>query len=282
MVITQTHLTALCPGLPGWAGTRKVKPIWILLKQETVSGSGISWAVCKSAPRSRQITMPAPHQSVFYRPDALPAAQPTASKHWRQYEMDITAASENQTLANFQFREKVTQAKSALCRHCRLTASQTFADILQFQWKRHEENVYKNAVWYHKLYHYSHDKLASFHVRWSAFLRHRLLTGCWYRLPRLFQLVRRPRFALESFHLPCLKLTKIHLLHVNSSELTAKSVVGHILLLLWLQCTNKCSYSSVKDDHTGKCRQHWRICLSTKRFIMQNKYLQQWLRFIHL
>jgi len=31
---------------------------------------------------SRQITMPAPHHSVFYRPDALPAAQPTASKHW--------------------------------------------------------------------------------------------------------------------------------------------------------------------------------------------------------
>ena len=34
------HLTALCPGLPGRAGTRKVNPIWILLKQETVSGSG--------------------------------------------------------------------------------------------------------------------------------------------------------------------------------------------------------------------------------------------------
>jgi len=28
--------------------------------------------------------MPAPHYSVFYRSDALPAAQPTASKHWRQ------------------------------------------------------------------------------------------------------------------------------------------------------------------------------------------------------
>jgi len=26
--------------------TRKVKPIWILLKQETVSGSGISWTIC--------------------------------------------------------------------------------------------------------------------------------------------------------------------------------------------------------------------------------------------
>jgi len=30
-----------------------------------VSGSGISWAICKSAPSSRQITMPAPHHSVF-------------------------------------------------------------------------------------------------------------------------------------------------------------------------------------------------------------------------
>ena len=70
---------ALFPGLPGWAGTRKEKPIWILLKQETVSSSGISWAIRKSASRSRQITMPVPHHSDFYRPDALPAAQPTAS-----------------------------------------------------------------------------------------------------------------------------------------------------------------------------------------------------------
>jgi len=30
-----------------------------------VGGSGISWAMCKSAPRSRQITTPAPHKSVF-------------------------------------------------------------------------------------------------------------------------------------------------------------------------------------------------------------------------
>jgi len=58
-----TRLMALFPGLPRWAGTRKVKPIWILLKQETVSGSGISWAICKSAYRARQITMPTPHHS---------------------------------------------------------------------------------------------------------------------------------------------------------------------------------------------------------------------------
>ena len=63
---THTRLTALCPGLPGWAGTRKAKPIWILLNQQTVSGIGISWAICKSAPCSRQITTPTPHHSVFF------------------------------------------------------------------------------------------------------------------------------------------------------------------------------------------------------------------------
>jgi len=84
---THTHLMAVWAG---WASTRKVKPIWILLKQETVSGNGISWAVCKSAFHSRHTTMPAPHYSVFYRPDALAAAQPTASKCWRQWEMKFS------------------------------------------------------------------------------------------------------------------------------------------------------------------------------------------------
>ena len=37
----------------------------ILLEQETVSGSGIRWATCKSAPRSRQRTTPTPHHSFF-------------------------------------------------------------------------------------------------------------------------------------------------------------------------------------------------------------------------
>jgi len=52
-----------------------------LLEQETVSGSGISRAICKSAPQTDN------HASTpslsFYRPDAFPDAQPTASKHWR-------------------------------------------------------------------------------------------------------------------------------------------------------------------------------------------------------
>ena len=49
-----------------------------LQEQEIVSCSGISWAICKSALHPRQIIMPTSNHSVFYRPDALPAAQPTA------------------------------------------------------------------------------------------------------------------------------------------------------------------------------------------------------------
>ena len=75
---THTRLTALFPRLPRWAGTIKVKPIWILLKQETVSGSGIIWTICKSAPRSRQITTPAPHHSSFLQA-GCPSCRPTNS-----------------------------------------------------------------------------------------------------------------------------------------------------------------------------------------------------------
>jgi len=75
-----THLTALS-GTTQISRYQKGKPIWILLKQDTVSGSSIHWAICKSALHSRHITTPAPHHSVFYGPDALPATQPTVSKH---------------------------------------------------------------------------------------------------------------------------------------------------------------------------------------------------------
>jgi len=63
--------------------TRQVKTNLDLLEQEIVSGSGICWTICKVC-TSSQTTTPTFHHSVFYRPDALPAAQPTASKHWRQ------------------------------------------------------------------------------------------------------------------------------------------------------------------------------------------------------
>jgi len=101
---THTRLTALFPGLPRRAGTRKVKPIWILLK--LVSGTGISWAICKSAPCSRQTPTPAPHHSVFYRPDALPAAQPTVSKHWRHC-IPLSHKVYSTTLVNSKWKVKL-------------------------------------------------------------------------------------------------------------------------------------------------------------------------------
>jgi len=56
-----------------------------LTRQEMMGfwdGSGFSWTICKQhAPRSREITTATPHHSIFYRPDALPDAQPTVSKH---------------------------------------------------------------------------------------------------------------------------------------------------------------------------------------------------------
>ena len=42
-----------------------------------MSGSGICWAICKFALSSRHASTPP------LKPDALPATQPTASKHWR-------------------------------------------------------------------------------------------------------------------------------------------------------------------------------------------------------
>ena len=77
LVLTHTH-PFKGPGTTWVSQYQEVKPIWILLKQETVSGSGISRAICKSAPCSRQITMPAPHPSVFLQA-GCPSCHPTNS-----------------------------------------------------------------------------------------------------------------------------------------------------------------------------------------------------------
>ena len=70
-----TCLTVSFPGQPGSAGTRKVKPFWILMKQEMIGwpgGSGISWTICRSfVPHARQIIMLASCHSVFYGSDTL-------------------------------------------------------------------------------------------------------------------------------------------------------------------------------------------------------------------
>ena len=80
-----THLMALFPGLPRWAGTKKVKLIWILLKQETVSGSGTPYASLQLSP-DRQ-----PHQhptTLFFSgqmPFLLPSQQPQKQRRLLLY-----------------------------------------------------------------------------------------------------------------------------------------------------------------------------------------------------
>ena len=55
-----------------------------------MSGIGISWAICKSAPRSRQIAMPAPHHSVFTgRMPFLPLNQQRQSTEGNQRKSEL-------------------------------------------------------------------------------------------------------------------------------------------------------------------------------------------------
>jgi len=58
---THTNLTALFPGVPTWASNRKVKPIWILLKQETaaVASAGPYIQVCTSIQTDNHASTPA-------------------------------------------------------------------------------------------------------------------------------------------------------------------------------------------------------------------------------
>jgi len=138
---TPPRFAALFPGLPRWAGTRKVKPIWILLTRESMRGSGIIWTgstlththpfdgplsrttrvsryqkgkpnldftetrhsewqwhqlgcmqVCTSLETDNHARTPP--LLFFYWPDAHPATQQTASKHWR-HNTDKTSKFKN-------------------------------------------------------------------------------------------------------------------------------------------------------------------------------------------
>ena len=66
---THTCLTALCPGLPGWASTRKVKPIWILLNRQ--------WVAAASAGL---------YASLHVAPDRQPRRHPT-TRRWQSMQM---------------------------------------------------------------------------------------------------------------------------------------------------------------------------------------------------
>ena len=75
-------------GGPGLAGTR-MSPFWILLElrvMEVVLTTGaIRRAKFQSKCHHQQTNI-----QLFYKPDALPVAQPTLSKHWRERDCNRT------------------------------------------------------------------------------------------------------------------------------------------------------------------------------------------------
>jgi len=70
--------------------TKEVKTDMLrsISKQSRESVESVLKKCKQSAPRSRQITIPTPHHSIFYRPDALPDAQATVWALVRKVEID--------------------------------------------------------------------------------------------------------------------------------------------------------------------------------------------------
>jgi len=79
-----TLLTASFPGQPGEAATKKVKPVWIQMRQEML---GFCDAVASSGPYAINVPLLQTDNHTntsslnFYGPEAVPDAEPTVSKH---------------------------------------------------------------------------------------------------------------------------------------------------------------------------------------------------------
>jgi len=78
---TTTILRPFFPGPPSWAGARRKLPDF-MVQAKINRGRHTDHPTGRHSVRTNQC----PHllHRIFYRPDALPAAQPTVSKHWKQ------------------------------------------------------------------------------------------------------------------------------------------------------------------------------------------------------
>jgi len=69
------------PGPPGWAGARR-ELLDFMVQGKINRGRHFVHPAGHHSIQTNQC--PPPPSPIFYRPDALPATQPTVSKHWRQ------------------------------------------------------------------------------------------------------------------------------------------------------------------------------------------------------
>jgi len=102
---------------------------------------GIIWTTYKqSAPRSRQITTPAPHHSIFYRPDALSDVQPTVSKHWRQQQTSTkthTHVGSTECRLQRKKHQLINERLTTLSLHCGKKVTRTRLPSIRFRsWSR--------------------------------------------------------------------------------------------------------------------------------------------------
>jgi len=80
--LNHIHFTALFPGPPRWAGARR-KLLDFMVQGKINRGKHTDHPAGRHSIRTNQCPPP-PSPHILYRPDALPVAQPTVSKHWRQ------------------------------------------------------------------------------------------------------------------------------------------------------------------------------------------------------
>jgi len=79
---THNRFTALLPGPPGWAGARR-ELLDFMVQGKINRGRHTDHPAERHSIWTNQCPPP-PSPTFFYMPDALPAAQPIVSKHWRQ------------------------------------------------------------------------------------------------------------------------------------------------------------------------------------------------------
>ena len=82
-VCTTTVLRLFFLGPPGWAGARR-ELLDFMVQGKINRGRHTDHPAGHHSIQTNQCSPPPSSPYTFFRPDALPAAQPTASKHWRQ------------------------------------------------------------------------------------------------------------------------------------------------------------------------------------------------------
>jgi len=106
------RFTVLFPGLPGWAGARR-ELLDFMVQGKINRGRHTDNPAGRHSIWTNQC-LPSP-SPIFYRPDALPATQPTVSQHWRQVCWYITVKSlTNSHWQCMQWHIKQTQHHKAL------------------------------------------------------------------------------------------------------------------------------------------------------------------------